>query len=172
MVLAKLSAMTDSTDNGTGPDETMTAIAMAMRTAGEAERRDRLLALWERVGAGGDPLHRCTIGHYLADLCDDAAEALTWDIRALDAADTLTDDRVKAHHASLSVAGFYPSLHLNLADNYRRLSSFAAAGRHLDEAKCRLGVLSDDGYGRIVRGGIDHVTVALLAGSTERLPSH
>ncbi|MCZ4078949.1 hypothetical protein O1W68_13425 [Rhodococcus sp. H36-A4] len=164
--------MADSTENGTGPDETMAAIAVAKQTAGVAEWRERLLALWERVGAGGDPLHRCTIGHYLADVCDDAAEALTWDIRALDAADTLTDDRVKAHHASLNVAGFYPSLHLNLADNYRRLSSFAAATRHLDEAKRRLGVLSDDGYGRIVRDGIDHVTVALVAGSTERLPSH
>ncbi|WP_354561899.1 MULTISPECIES: hypothetical protein [unclassified Rhodococcus (in: high G+C Gram-positive bacteria)] len=164
--------MADSTDSGTGPDETMTAIAVAMRTAGVAERRERLQALWERVGAGGDPLHRCTISHYLADVCDDAAEALTWDIRALDAADTLTDDRVKAHHASLNVAGFYPSLHLSLADNYRRLSSLAAAARHLDEANRRLRALSDDGYGRIVRDGIDHVTVALAAGSTERLPSH
>ncbi|ORI13363.1 hypothetical protein [Rhodococcus sp. 1168] len=164
--------MAETIDNDTGPDETMTAIGAAMQTAGVAERRERLLALWERVGAGGDPLHRCTISHYLADVCDDAAEALTWDIRALDAADTLTDERVKAQHASLSVAGFYSSLHLNLADNYRRLSSFAAAARHLDEATSRLGVLSDDGYGQTARDGIDHVAAAMVTGSTERLPSH
>ncbi|NUS43103.1 MAG: hypothetical protein HOQ24_05370 [Mycobacteriaceae bacterium] len=165
--------MTDSLENA-GVDETMAAIGEAMGIAGRdaAEGRDRLVALWDRVGAAGDPLHRCTIGHYLADLCDDAAEALTWDIRALDAADTLTDDRVKAHHASLSVAGFYPSLHLNLADNYRRLGSFVAATRHLDEARRRLGVLADDGYGQTVRVGVDHVAAALAAGSTERLSSH
>ncbi len=117
-------------------------------------------------------MHRCTIGHYVADLCEDAAEALTWDIRALDAAVMLTDERVKAHHASLSVAGFYPSLHLSVADNYRRLNSFAAAALHLEEAKRRLGVLPDDGYGRTVRDGIDHVAAALVTGSTERLPRH
>lgn len=152
----------------------MAAIAEAMALAGgdAAEARTRLVALWQRVGAAGDPLHRCTIGHYLADLCDDAAEALTWDVRALDAADALTDDRAMGHHRSLSVAGFYPSLHLNLADNYRRLGSFDAARRHLDEARQRLGVLADDNYGNIIRTGVDHVAAALAAGSTERLPSH
>lgn len=148
----------------------MTAMGMARGNAAEA--RARLIALWDRVGVTGDPLHRCTISHYLADLCDDAAEALTWDVRALDAAGAVTDDRAKAHHASLSVAGFYPSLHLNLADNYRRLGSFAAATQHLGEARRRLGVLADDTYGQTVRAGIDHVAAALAAGSTERLQSH
>ena len=166
--------MTDFTENNTESDETMTAIAEEMQIAGRdvVEGRARLVALWDSVGATGDPLHRCTLSHYLADLYDDAAEALTWDIRALDAADALTDERARAHHASLNVAGFYPSLHLNLADNYRRLNSFAAAARHLDEARRRLGVLADDGYGRTVRTGVDHVAAALAAGSTERLSSH
>ena len=45
--------------------------AMVMGRGGDAaERRARLIALWERVGATGDPLHRCTICHCLADLCD------------------------------------------------------------------------------------------------------
>ncbi|MTD53171.1 hypothetical protein GKO32_04140 [Amycolatopsis sp. RM579] len=162
-------------DNDAQPDRMMAAIGEAMvlgRGGDAAGARTRLIALWEQVGATGDPLCRCTIGHYLADLCDDAAEALTWDVRALDAADALTDDRAKAHHASLSVAGFYPSLHLNLADNYRRLGSFAAAARHLEEARRRLGALADDGYGQTVRAGVDHVAAALAAGSTERLSSH
>ena len=57
----------------------------------------------------------------MADLYEDPAQALAWDIRALDAVDALTDQRVQEHHAALQVARFYPSLHLNLADNYRRL---------------------------------------------------
>ncbi|MBO0852316.1 MAG: hypothetical protein J2P18_00950 [Nocardia sp.] len=165
--------MTASTENSS--DQVMAAVGEAiMMGRGEdtARARARLVALWEQVGVTGDPLHRCTIGHYLADLCEDAAEALTWDVRALDAAGALTDDRAQAHHASLSVAGFYPSLHLNLADNYRRLGSFAAAERHLAEARRRLDVLADDAYGQGVRAGVDHVATALAAGSTERLPSH
>lgn len=159
----------------TEQDQMMAAIGEAMasgRGGDAAGARARLTTLWQEVGAAGDPLHRCTIGHYLADLCEDAAEALAWDVRALDAADALTDQRARAHHESLSVAGFYPSLHLNLADDYRRLGSFAAAARHLDEVRRRLSVLADDGYGQTVRAGVDHVATALAAGSTERLPSH
>lgn len=167
--------MTAFMANGAARDQVMAAIgeAMALGRGGDTtDARARLAQLWEQVGVAGDPLHRCTIGHYLADLCDDAAEALTWDVRALDAADALTDDRAKAHHASLSVAGFYPSLHLNLADNYRRLGSLAAASRHLDEARRRLNVLGDDAYGQTVRTGVDNVAAALAARSTERLRSH
>ncbi|WP_019929635.1 hypothetical protein [Nocardia sp. BMG111209] len=164
-----------TTDTTSAPDETMAAIGEAV-TAGHrgdpARAHADLTALWERVGVTGDPLHRCTIGHYLADLCDDPAEALVWDIRALDAADALTDERAQQHDAGLSVAGFYPSLHLNLADNFRRLGSFPAARRHLDAARDRVGILADDGYGSTVRLGIEHLEEALAAGSTERLPSH
>jgi hypothetical protein len=149
-------------------DDTMLAIGEAMR----ARSRDRLVELWTHIGPGGDPLHRCTLAHHLADLLDDAAESLAWDIRALDAADALTDERAQQFHSSLEVRGFYPSLHLNLADDYRRLGASDAAWRHLAEARARLDVLSDDDYGSIVRAGIDHVENALRAGSTKRLPSH
>ncbi|GAA1890767.1 hypothetical protein [Williamsia serinedens] len=166
--------MSDSTDAASEPDEVMAAIVAAMQlaTTDAAAARAQLDALWERVGAGGDALHRCTIGHYRADLCDDAAEALTWDIRALDAAHALTDVRAQAHHSSLSVEGFYPSLHLNLADNYRRLGSVDAAHHHLAEARSRLSVLTNLAYRQVVSDGVEHVTAALEAGSTERLPGH
>jgi len=166
--------MTDSTGAAGNPDEVMAAIVVAMQLApiDAHSARTQLEALWRTVGAGGDPLHRCTIGHYLADLCDDAAEALTWDVRALDAADSLTDDRAQAHHPTLTVEGFYPSLHLNLADNYRRLGSLDAAHNHLAEAQSRLGVLTDAAYRQVVEDGVEHVTAALKAGSTARLPTH
>ena len=161
--------------SGMSADQTMAEIGAAITAArsGEVdEGRRRLTELWETVGASGDPLHRCTIGHYLADLYDDPAEALVWDVRALDAADTLTDARAQQHDASLQVAGFYPSLHVNLADNFRRLGSTAAAHRHLELARDRVTELADDGYGQIVRAGIDHVEEALKQGSTDRLPSN
>lgn len=90
--------------------------AVTLGHQGETARaRQELLAIWEDLGVLGDSLHRCTLAHYLADLYPDPAEALIWDVRALDAASALTDHRAGEHHAGLEVAGFYPSLHLNIA---------------------------------------------------------
>ncbi|GAB0105705.1 hypothetical protein JMUB6875_46860 [Nocardia sp. JMUB6875] len=159
----------------TAVDETMIAINDAVtlgRQGDTVAARERLTALWASIGPGGDPLHRVSLAHFLADLEEHAADALTWDIRALDAADSLTDERAQAHHAGLSVRGFYPSLHLNLADNYRRLGAFETARRHLDAARASLVDLAEDGYGLGVRAGIANVEAALADNSTEPLPSH
>lgn len=156
------------------PDTTMNAITEAVtlgRTGDTETARTRLLDIWSELGAAGDPLHRCSLAHYLADLYDDPAQALAWDIRALDAADTLSDGRVQQYHASLQVAGFYPSLHLNLADNYRRLGSWDAATEQLTAARAHLNALPDDAYGEMIRTALDEVAAAITQRSTERRPS-
>ncbi|MGV9613099.1 hypothetical protein [Nocardia xishanensis] len=156
--------MTDRTDT------TMDAIthAVGLGRAGDRDTARTLLTdLWTELGPQGDPLHRCTLAHYLADLHDDAAQALTWDVRALDAADSLTDERVRRHHADLNVPGFYPSLHLNLADNYRRLGSFEAAERQIDAARACLHALGNDAYGAMVRTAVEEVAQAIRNGRTE-----
>ncbi|GAB3503113.1 hypothetical protein [Amycolatopsis cihanbeyliensis] len=158
-----------STDSATAEDPAMAAIAKAVtrgRTGDPGGARDALLELWRTVSHHGDPLHLCTLAHYLADLHEDPAEALAWDIRALDAADRLADDRAQRHHPSLRVRGFYPSLHLNIADNYRRLGSFAAARKHLAAAEEFLDALPADDYGRTVRTAITEVGAAVRARST------
>ncbi|WP_159838978.1 hypothetical protein [Nocardia sp. CY41] len=145
-------------------DPTMDAITSAVALGHDGrpnDARDALLAVWASLGPQGDPLHRCTLAHYLADLYDDAAEALTWNIRALDAADSLSDARAHDYDGSLRVAAFYPSLHLNLADDYRRLGSFDAAQREIDAARTRLHTLADDGYGTMIRTAIDEVESAV-----------
>ncbi|GAA0289226.1 hypothetical protein GCM10010302_29480 [Streptomyces polychromogenes] len=126
-----------------------------------AAARRALLDLWERTGVTGDPLHRCSLAHYLADLHEDPAEALAWDVRALDAADAVTGARVREHHAGLRVAGFYPSLHLNLADDYRRLGSFGAAARHIDAARAHSPALGQDPYGDLIRRAVEEVAGAI-----------
>ncbi|WP_067472086.1 hypothetical protein [Nocardia amamiensis] len=158
----------------TTPDQTMAVITHAVALGHDGrpdDAREALLALWSSLGPQGDPLHRCTLAHYLADLYDDAAEALTWDVRALDAADSLTNDRAKSYDASLRVVAFYPSLHLNLADNYRRLGSFAAAQREIDAARSRLHTLGDDGYGTLIRMAVADVEAAIRERRTERRAS-
>ncbi len=146
------------------PDPTMEAISKAValgHTGDAASARRDLLDIWDRIGVAGDPFHRCTLAHYLADLYDDPAQALVWDVRALDAAAALTDERTGQHHDGLRVAGFYPSLHLNIADDLRRLSAFDAAAEHIRAADRHASALSDDAYGDIIRTAITEVGSAI-----------
>ncbi len=156
------------------PDETMAEIVAAVelgRGGARAEARRRLTDLWEGMGPGGDPLHRVTLAHFLADLQDDVRAELHGDERALAAAGDLTDERAQQYDAALRVRGLLPSLHLNLADCLRRLGDAPGARQHLAQAEAAVGELADDGYGCLVRTGLEHVRSALEAGSTEPLPS-
>jgi hypothetical protein len=152
-------------------DPIMTDITAAVTLAHEGDAKTactRLQDLWEQIGPAGDPFHRCTLAHYMADLYDDPAQALVWDVRALDAAAELTDERVQRHHSTLNIAGFYPSLHLNLADNFRRLGSFEAARNHIDAARQHQDALADDGYGTLIRGAISEIGEAIDQRNTRR----
>ena len=116
----------------------------------------------------GDPFHRCTLAHYLADLYEDPAESLVWDVRALDAADALTEQRAQQHHASLHVAGFYPTLHLNLADDFRRLGAFPAAAEQINEAEKHTSALPAEPYGDTIRTAIREMAQAIAGHDTTR----
>lgn len=162
------------TETAATPDPTMEAIgkAVVLGREGDTESaRSDLLAIWQQIGVTGDPFHRCTLAHYLADLYDHPAEALIWDVRALDAADGLTDERAQQHHASLHIAGFYPSLYLNIADDLRRLGAFEAAAEQISNAEQRTSALSDDGYGNTIRTAIHEVHQAIKIRDTARRAS-
>lgn len=158
----------------TEQDSTMEAItrAVTLGRSGDVENARRtLMEIWGRIGVLGDPLHRCTLAHHLADLYDDPARALVWDVRALDAADALTDERAQAHHPSIRVAGFYPSLHLNIADNLRRLGAFDAASEQIEAAHGYVSDLPDGAYGNSIRTALGGVADDITRQSTERRPS-
>lgn len=155
-------------------EDTLEAITGAIemgRDGNPAAARDELIRIWETLGPLGDPLARCTLAHFLADLYDDAALALTWDIRAIDAADALTDQRLAEYHPGLHVRGFYPSLHLNLADNYRRLGSFDTATRHLTAVRASLHTLEPGEYDTVIRTALDEIEAAIRTGDTAPRPS-
>lgn len=154
------------------PDHVMAAIGAAVeqgRSGDRAAARDALTTLWDRVGEHGDALHRCSIAHYLADLQDAVTDELAWDQRALAAVTDLDDDRARSHHDSLRVRAFLPSLHLNLADAYRRAGEPAEARHHLTAATTDLDTLPDDDYGAMIRSGIARAREALDSGSTQPL---
>jgi hypothetical protein len=121
--------------------------------------RDVFAQLWEDIGGEqGDPLHVCVLAHSMADVQDDVHQELVWDQRALAAADRLSDERVAQAGVALSVAGLYPSLHLNLADCHRKLGDLGLAREHLQRAQAGIGALGDDEYGRLIRSGLDQLT--------------
>ncbi|WP_093851293.1 hypothetical protein [Streptomyces pini] len=146
------------------------AVAEGQTGQARAARR-RLLDLWSEIGPTGDPLHRCALAHHLADLHEDPAQALAWDVRALDAADAVTEQRLQEHHAGLRIAAFHPSLHLNLADDYRRLGSFDAAAEHIDAARGHTPDLPRDPYGDSLRTAVEQVAEAITRRDTTRRSS-
>ncbi len=127
------------------------------------EARDRFLRLWAEIGEDGDPLHRCTLAHYMADTQDDPADELAWDLRALSAAEELTDERVAQHDGALAVRAFYPSLHLSLAADYVKLGRCEAARVHLHRARGAAGALGDGDYGDGIRAAIGRLERHLAA---------
>ncbi|MFF4253499.1 hypothetical protein ACFY1L_20060 [Streptomyces sp. NPDC001663] len=146
------------------PDAVMTRIGQVviLHHAGDREEaRHRFLQLWSEIGADGDPLHRCTLAHYMADAQDDPADELAWDLRALTAAEELTDDRLAAHEGALAVRALYPSLHLNLAADYVKLGRSGAARTHLRRARGAARTLADDPYGDGVRAAIERLELRL-----------
>lgn len=148
----------------TQPDSIMDRIAEAQQQAASGQRaaaRAAFAAVWDEVGTDGDPLHVVTLAHYMADVQDDPADELEWDLCALRAVETLTDERAQRHHSSLAVRGFYPSLHLNVANDYAKLDEPAAAREHLVKAEAAAPDLSDDGYGTMIRNGITHLRAQL-----------
>ena len=77
---------------------------------------------------------RCILAHFLADAQDGLDDEIAWDEVSLAESAKISDDDLRAFHPAKHVAGFMSSLHLNLADAYRRLGRFEAAGRHLESS--------------------------------------
>ena len=123
-----------------------------------AAARHLFAQLWEEIGGEqGDPLHVCVLAHSMADVQDDVHQELIWDQRALAAADRLTDDRAAEAGVTMSVAGLYPSLHLNLAECYRKLGVLGRAREHLQRAQAGIGALGDDEYGQLIKAGLERL---------------
>ncbi|MET9556529.1 hypothetical protein [Streptomyces sp. NPDC006645] len=132
---------------------------MLLHGGDREEARNRFGELWTEIGESGDPLHRCTLAHYMADTQDDPGDELAWDLRALTAAQ---DPGPAPARTASAVRAFYPSLHLNLAADYLKLQRPDAARLHLSQARAAVNVLGDDGYGNGVRTAIGRLESRLL----------
>ncbi|MCZ7419206.1 tetratricopeptide repeat protein [Verrucosispora sp. WMMA2121] len=120
--------------------------------------RDVFAQVWDEVGGErGDPLHVCVLAHAMADVQDDVHQELLWDLRALAAAELLTDADVARAGVPMSVASLYPSLHLNLGECYRKLGDLELAREHLHHAQAGIGALGDDPYAQLIKGGLERL---------------
>ncbi|MBE1593846.1 tetratricopeptide repeat protein [Nonomuraea angiospora] len=147
-------------------DPTMTRIGQGVELnhhQGQPEAaRDLFAQIWDDIGGEqGDPLHVCVLAHSMADVQDDVHEELMWDLRALAAADRVTDEQVAQAGVALPVAGLYPSLHLNLSECYRKLGDLDRAREHLQQARAGIGALGDDEYGQLIKGGLERLAEQL-----------
>ncbi len=147
-------------------DAVLARVAAAVGVGVRGDRpgaRLELARLWAEIGPAGDALHRCAVGHAMADVQDDPAAELEWDLRALDAAAGVSADR--AHRAGLAgpAEGLLPSLHLNAGESYRKVGNFEAAGRHLRRGRDACWALAADGYADQVRRGLDGLADRLAA---------
>ncbi|HEV7187969.1 MAG TPA: hypothetical protein VGN28_08745 [Blastococcus sp.] len=161
--------MTNETQGGgvaAGADMIMARIGEAIALGQQGERaaaRTAFAGIWADLGSDGDPLHRCTLAHHMADVQDDPREELVWDLRALAAAESVTDARASAAGATGPVAAFYPSLHLNLGEDHRKLGNAEEAHRHLELGRQAAASLGDDPYGSMIRRGLDGLAERLAA---------
>ena len=146
------------------PDATMVRIGRGIELGQQGERgaaRDLFAELWANVGAErGDPLYRCGVAHAMADVQDETDAELAWDLRALAAAELVTDERA-AQAGMGPVAALYPSLHLNLGECYRKLGQRDQAREHLQLGRDAAGALPNDGYGQMIKGGLDRLAERL-----------
>ena len=135
--------------------------AIALTRDEPARARAKLAALWTVVGEQGDALHRCAIAHAMADVSESVDDELVWDLRALDAGVLLDDARLEAAGMAASVEGLLSSLHLNLADVYRRLGTAPKAREHVAASNAAIASLAGDGYTEMVKTALSRITFSL-----------
>ena len=116
---------------------------MELEGRGDRPGAHRLfLQAWE--GAGND-LEKFTAAHYLARQQETVADKLKWDETALEFATKIDNSAIRAT---------YPSLYLNIAKCHEDLGHREQALEQYQRALSFSHLLPDDGYGKMILGGI------------------
>jgi hypothetical protein len=125
---------------------------IALREQGRSPEAKALMEpLVAEVDSGDDAFAKVFLAHSLADVQENPEDELAWDLRALALMDELTDQRAIERGNPGGKNALLPSLHLNLAVDYRRLGDDANARRHFDLGQAHLDALADDAYGDSIR---------------------
>lgn len=117
---------------------------IALEGEGKTEAAARMFnRAWEEAQS---PLEKYVAAHYVARHQPSLTEKLKWDQAALALAQQVEDPSVK---------GSFPSLYLNIAKCYEDLNDLTRAQEHYMLAHSFTAYLEDDGYGSLIRSGIN-----------------
>lgn len=119
--------------------------AQGMQAEADGRSGDARTLFDQAWQAATDDYERCVAAHYVARHQDTAQDTLAWNLRCLQLADAVGDERV---------AGFYPSLHLNIGKSHEDLGDAEAARAAYRRASAVVDGLPDDDYGRLLRDAV------------------
>lgn len=119
--------------------------AKGMALEGEARLKDALALFMEAWELASDDVEKFTAAHYVARRQTSVEEKLRWDQTALAHA-LAVDER--------AVQSVLPSLYLNIGKCYEDMGNIPAALEQYRTAESYLCHLSHDGYGGMIRKGI------------------
>jgi len=128
------------------PDNAVVELcAQGMEAEGAGRWRDAEALFRQAWGISSDDYERCIAAHYAARHQDGPLETLRWNARCLRFADRVGDARV---------AGFYPSLYLNLGHAHEQRGARRQAEVCYHAAEAHLSALPDGPYRDMVRDGV------------------
>lgn len=120
--------------------------AHGMQLEGEGKRDEASAAFNQAWEQAANNFEKFTAAHYVARHQDSVAGKLKWDETALQLALSLDDEGIK---------GTLPSLYLNIAKCHEDLHDFTKAKENYQLALAYTNFLPDDGYGNMIRAGIN-----------------
>ena len=119
--------------------------AQGMELEGEGKKEEAFKIFNLAWDEAANDFEKFTAAHYLARHQRSVTDKLKWDEIALSFALKINDENVK---------GTYPSLYLNIGKCHEDLNDFDNARKNYEVANSFTGFLSDDGYSKMIKGGI------------------
>lgn len=117
-----------------------------------SQGREELLQLWQDQTTEQGAQQRCVMAHFLADTEQEVSQELDWDLLALEAA---TGTRLASGEpVSSELAGFLPSLHLNVGDACRRSGDHERARTYAEAGLYWAQALPETGYSQMIVAGL------------------
>lgn len=120
--------------------------AQGMQLEGEGKPAEAKQLFYKAWYEATTPFEQFTAAHYVARHQPTIKDKLHWDEKCLQLALGMAEDGIKAT---------YPSLYLNVGKCHEDLGNKAEALRHYARAQEYTAFLTNDGYGNMIRAGIE-----------------
>ena len=119
--------------------------ATGMNLEGEGKNEEALQLFLQAWAEAANDLEKFISAHYVARQQKSVNDKLKWDETALKLALEIDDADIK---------GIYPSLYLNVGKCYEDMDDLENAKNNYELALSFTKFLGDDGYGKMIKGGI------------------